>query len=169
MTVSVYGGIGLIELGPSGDVEYFFRCVKYFVETAKKTTLPLITDRLYKRYVVVEDFEEIRENIIIIENVFKITETSLNDFEGYILGDKGRRLNASKPTLYLLFSDYFSAFKYCMKTAESTKKNFGTYVPLIIGRDIVAPKFAVGKKDPKDEKIRERYDTLEGNPLWWGA
>ncbi|MBE7618483.1 hypothetical protein GL297_02340 [Komagataeibacter sp. FXV2] len=169
MTVSVYGGIGLMELGPSGDVEYFFRCVKYFVETSKKTALPLITDRLYKRYVVIEDFAKLRENLAVVEIIFKITETSLNDFEGYIAGEKGRRLNTREKTLYFLFSDYFSSFEYCMKTAETTKKNFGTYVPLIIGRDIVAPKFAVGKNDPKGEKIRERYDTLEGNPLWWGA
>ncbi|OUI89868.1 hypothetical protein HK17_15300 [Acetobacter indonesiensis] len=84
-------------------------------------------------------------------------------------GEKGRRLNPTKPTLALLFADYFSAFEDCMKTAESTKENFVTYIPLIVGRDIVAPKFAVGKNDPKNEKIRERYDALEGNPLWWGA
>ncbi|GFE98084.1 hypothetical protein [Gluconobacter sp. Gdi] len=169
MTVSVYGGIMMLELGPSGDVEYFFRCINYFVETPKKILLPLITDRLYKRYVVVEDFAELRENFVFIESIFKNTEVLSCDFEEYIVGEKDRRLNPKEPTLDLLFKTYFSSFKDCMKTAESTKENFGTYVPLIIGRDIVAPKFAVGKNDSKGEKIRERYDALEGNPLWWGA
>jgi hypothetical protein len=85
MTVSVYGGSLLTELGSSGDVEYFFRCVNYFVEFQKQIPLPLVTDRLYKRYVAIENFEELRKNISIIKSIFEETYVSLEDFEGYNL------------------------------------------------------------------------------------
>jgi hypothetical protein len=38
MTVSVYGGSLLTELGSSEEVEYFFRFVNHFIESQKKNT-----------------------------------------------------------------------------------------------------------------------------------
>jgi hypothetical protein len=56
-----------------------------------------------------------------------------------------------------------------MNSAESFHRKYTSYTPLLIGRDIIAPLFAMGTDDARDKKMRQRYDTLEGNPLWWGA
>lgn len=85
MTVSVYGGSLLTELGSSEEVEYFFRCVNHFVEYQKKIQLPLVTDRLYRRYVSVENFDEFRNNLSIIRNIFNEITISEVDLYGFNL------------------------------------------------------------------------------------
>lgn len=69
----------------------------------------------------------------------------------------------------LLFSLYFLSFDRCMNSAESFHRKYSSYTSLLIGRDIIAPLFVMGLNDARDQKIRQRYDTLEGNPLWLGA
>ncbi|MFT8731441.1 MAG: hypothetical protein ABF752_06160 [Acetobacter fabarum] len=169
MTVSVYGGSLLTELGSSEEVEYFFRCVNHFVEYQKKIQLPLVTDRLYRRYVSVENFDELRNNLSIIRNIFNEITISEVDLYGFNLKEFDINLNKSGNKLIYIFYSYFSSFERCMDTAERVHKKYTSYTPLLIGRDIIAPLFAMGIHDARDKKIRERYDTLEGNPLWWGA
>jgi len=60
--IGVMGGNSIYELGPLKDIVLFFDCIEYFVvKHHSEQDWSLLTDRLYRRYLRLEELETTRK------------------------------------------------------------------------------------------------------------
>jgi hypothetical protein len=161
------GGSSLCELGPASDVVLFFDCLKTYAEQDHpEKDWSLLTDRLYRRYLRVEELYMASALMEQAQQIFaKHDAASSVNWEAKE-GHAGKSwLNPNQSTLADVFSKYFENFAHCVESAQINYETFKSYPGYSYEpvRVVIAdlPGFARDKNKPLAE-----YDALEGKPFW---
>jgi hypothetical protein len=165
--VGFNGGGTLVEVGDVSAMEVFFEVVRAHVATSSDTELATIVDRLYRRYVRLEDVALTRLAVAMIRTAFASLPLTVLD---------GRLSRAERTSGGILdgendlasaFSRYFYAIEQCIDSAEVNLRHFKArpeisyeYEPVLIIRSEV-PAFFI------DKRIKlSAYDELKEEPFW---
>jgi hypothetical protein len=157
--IGLLGGATVYELGTINDVQTFFDCVdKYVMRQTDDVRWNLITDKLYQRYLMLEDLPRSSDLMAEIKRQFEQISTIDAGLKNQLDGKS--RLDLSRETLAEVFGKFFEVFLCCKEEVEVFSKRFGTYQPLrIVIGDM--PQLV-------NEKVRklDQYDNLTGEPFW---
>lgn len=155
-----HGGGSMYELGSVSDMVLFFECINFYA--AKKhpeTDWSLLTDRLYRRYLRLEELEEAVKLMNKVKEIFSTLPNSAIDWpEDFDLTKT--RLDKNLPTLLDIFSAYFRNFFRSVESAQLNYEAFQSYKPVRSGTTDT-PYYIDDKNRPLEE-----YDQLEGKPFW---
>ena len=158
--VGFYGGTSFREIGPAADMRIFFNCVRLAatrLSTAKDDGL--LTDRLYRRYLRLDELDPATTLVAQIQEIFADTQVNAVDWIN-LDWNKLSKLDLSLPNLGEIFDRYLIGAKDLISNARGFEKRFHIYKPVItIITD--TPRFYVEKRRPLAE-----YDALEGDPMW---
>ena len=162
------GGSSICELGPSSDVELFFECLKTYAEREHpEQDWSLLTDRLYRRYLRLEELDQALKLMEQAQQVFaRHPAASAVEWGGLLAGDAERSwLNPNQATLADVFGKYFEHFVHCVESARLNYETFRSYPGYSYEpvRTVMSdlPGFARDKNKPLAE-----YDALKGKPFW---
>jgi hypothetical protein len=159
--VGFCGGSSIRELGPVSDVTLFFDCVTAFAVPSTDENWLLVTDRLYRRYVRLDDLDETSRLMRKVREAFSDVSKAAVDWSGLdVLPSLSTRLDVTKATLDLVFSNYFEQFEYCASSAKLFYESWKIYQPVKVAISDM-PAFMTEKKRPL-----EAYDHLDGLPYW---
>lgn len=159
--VGFYGGSLIIELGPIADMQAFFYAI-----TIAALQLPtnedsrLLTDRLYRRYLRVDELGPAIDLLNRIQKIMHEIPTNSVDWSDFKWEKPYSLLGKTKNTLGELLEKYLKSTQKIIKNAQSFQKKFNIYEPVItIITD--TPRFYIESARPLAE-----YDALEGDPMW---
>jgi hypothetical protein len=162
------GGSSIRELGPVPDVILFFDCVRTYAEQAHpEQDWTLLTDRLYRRYLRLEELDGASALMTQARAIFnRHSPASAVDWDAKAAGDLEKSwLNPNEATLAGMFERYFKHFEYCVEAARLGFEAFKSYPGYIYQpvRVVISdlPGFARDKNKPLAE-----FDALEGKPFW---
>lgn len=159
MNIGIYGGGTIFEVGTISDVALFFDCVQAFsVREADGLRWDLITDRLYRRYVRLEDIAETSALMRRIQE--DLGRLPLSEVEWQRDGKVLSWIDMTSSNLAVAFSKYFEAFEHCAESARLFLEGFGDYQAIRIMRSDTIW-FISEKRRPLAE-----YDALDGVPFW---
>jgi len=159
--VGLFGGPSVAELGPAADVQLFFDCVAAFVVPASPDrNWPLVTDRLYRRYVRREDLEPTQALMNEVKERFGGIASSSVDWTEIAAPNAVTRLDPARPTLAAVFATYFERFAHCRESADIYFRTWQQYRPVKIAITDL-PDASTENRRPLGE-----YDSLEGKPFW---
>ena len=160
--VGFCGGSSLRELGPASDAVQFFECVHmYAAKRHVDQDWRLITDRLYRRYLRLEELDVASELMTEIRNIFLALPSSEVSLIGSApLPPSGITHGTDKLTLHDVFKNYFDEFNYCVESSKIFYQSWKIYKPVKIAISDM-PDFILDKKRPL-----EAYDSLEAPPFW---
>ncbi|MDL2400991.1 hypothetical protein [Rhizobium mayense] len=153
----------MYELGPVSDVVLFFDCMKSHVEQVHpECDWSLLTDRLYRRYIALEDLDPA---IVLMERARQIftfvRAASGVEWDSSLVGNREKSwLNPDQSTLADVFSEYFECFAKASASAKSFEHDFHIYKPV---KTIISD-LAGFLRD--DHKSLDEYDALDGKPFW---
>ena len=157
------GGHSIYELGLDSDLVLFFDCLRAYGEQAHpEQGWSLLTDRLYRRYL---RLEELDKALTLMEKAHQIfaqhpSSSAVQWNESVSENSEESWLNKNQPTLADVFSKYFENFAGACASAKSFFEEFGIYQPVrVVISDL--PGFMRDKSKPLSE-----YDALEGKPFW---
>ncbi len=162
------GGSSIRELGPAPDVVLFFNCLRTYAEQDHpEADWSLLTDRLYRRYLRLEELDNASVLMERVRSIFsEKSAASSIEWDSTILANTEKSwLNPNQATLAEVFSKYFRSFSYCVESAkinyDALKSEPGySYEPVrIVISDLQG--FARDQNKPLAE-----YDALEGDPFW---
>lgn len=157
--IGFLGGSSLCELGPISDVDLFFDCIREFViPKFPERKWEIITDRLYKRYIRIDELSAAAMMIDDAHEVFSSVSRSMVDWG--CISSVSSRLNIDKETLAEIFEKYFENFSHCKESAEIFFETWKSYQPV----RIVVADMPVFMKEKK--RALEDYDIFEGIPFW---
>jgi hypothetical protein len=161
--IGFHGGHTICELGPAPDVVLFFNCLERYAEQAHPAQdWSLLTDRLYRRYLRMEELEPALALMAQAHDIFaqKPALSSVEWDEAMLANSEKSWLTVGQPTLADVFGKFFEKFLDACSSAKSFFENFNIYQPVrVVISDL--PGFARDKKKPLAE-----YDALEGEPFW---
>lgn len=162
--IGLDGGHTVYELGPVSDVVLFFRCLSVFAEASQpEKDWGLLTDRLYKRYLRIEELDQAASLMGSVKIVFASLPISSVGWDIDLLQDCTKTwLDINNETLADVFSKYFDIFIKAKNSATSFLDNFGVYQPVkIVPSDM--PLFMIEK-----ERSLADYDNLKRDdlPFW---
>lgn len=165
-SIALGGGSSLSELGPREDVEFFFHCLnRLAARTQPADKFELLTDRLYRRFLRLEELQPAAELMQQVRVEFDRISTSSVDWRDAPVDPSTSRLALAKPTLAGVFSKYFELFDHCVKSAQLNFEEFRGYpgyrfepVRIVIADQ---PWLLVDKK-----RALEDYEALQGLPFW---
>lgn len=157
-TVGFHGGCDLIELGTICDVKSFFYCVNEFVDVEKSSRFKVITNRLYKHYIALEQLDLALSVMDEIKIFFSEINPSKIDWEQLI--EQETRLDITRSNLAEVYGNYFEKFIRVVEVAKLFNKEFELYKAVkIVITD--APEYSSFTRLSLD-----KYDALIGEPLW---
>lgn len=166
--IGIASASSFYQLGSVTDVCFFFDLIKHFVVNEyPDQDWSLLTDRLYKRYLRVEELDEVSALMAQVKQVFAALPRDSVDFDGCEESktNKNNQLDSTKATLADIFEDFFEVFS---KACESIKYYYEncpdeTWYYSRPLRFIVTdlPLFVRELSRPLAE-----YDALEGEPFW---
>lgn len=166
--IGFFGGGLLHELGPASDVVLFFNCLNQYVEQDHpQQDWSLLTDRLYRRYLRLEELESASALMAQVREIFEqLPAASSIQWDEQILADSSKSwLNSDQLTLADVFRKYFEGFAQCVESAHLNYETFKSYPGYAYEavRTVISdtPGFMRDKKKPLAE-----YDALEGKPFW---
>jgi hypothetical protein len=159
--VGFCGGSAVRELGPASDMRVFFRCVGLAV-----SRLPsggdggLLTDRLYRRYLRLEELNPATAFIAKVRAVLDDISTKSVDWKAMGWDLSSTRLNLEEPNVSHVVHRYLNGAHDLIGNAASFEKRFQIYRPVMT---IISdtPRFMIDSDRPLTE-----YDTLDGEPIW---
>lgn len=162
VNIGFCGGSSVCEIGSISDVKLFFESIEFFVaQKDRNKRWSLLLDRLYRRYLRIEELDEAGTLMNEVKDKFSILSSSEVDWKMNLIGDRRRTLlDPTQPHLADVFSAYFHHFEHCVESAKLFAKSWGIYQPVKIVRTELAW-FMVEKSRPLEE-----YDSLEGEPFW---
>ncbi|MDS7931555.1 hypothetical protein RMB13_19115 [Acinetobacter sp. V102_4] len=138
-TIGFHGGCLMSGLGNVEEMKEFFEILHDISNGLdNKMDLPLVFDRLYKRYVRYEDIDKTKQ---IMDSLRKL-------------------LTQDDNTTYVKFLEYFDSFDSCLEDSIYFYKKFEEYQPLKI-TVVDIPWYVLETHRPLEE-----YDQLEGEPFW---
>ena len=162
------GGSSIYELGPAPDVSLFFDCLRTYAELGHpELDWRLLTDRLYRRYLRLDELERASSLMEQARQIFaQIPAESGVEWPSSMFGDPEKSsLDPSQPTLADVFDKYFDGFARCVESARLNYEAFKsypgyTYEPV---RTVISD--LAGFMRDKNKPLAE-YDALEGEPFW---
>lgn len=160
-TVGIFGGGLLCELGPVSDAQAFFWCLNtYVVKKDSTTEYSLLTDRLYRRYLNLQDIDHARKLMTRVEEFFTKIPGKLVDWPSSGIDRAATCIEVDGLNLSVIFSKYFTCFEDCARADRGFFEDWRKSLPLrFIISDLAG--FAEGKERPLDH-----YDMLTGDPFW---
>lgn len=164
--IGFIGGSSLCELGPTSDVIMFFDCLRRYVQQRNPSRdISLLTDRLYRRYLRLDELDLAESTMKFSQEEFANTFSSVVNWRIYIAQNPGTRLDYLQPTLAGVFSRYFDLFYHCVESAKLSYEAFKdypgySYEPV---KTVVSdmPDFMLESK----RKLSD-YDALMDEPFW---
>jgi len=152
------------ELGPVKDMVLFFDCIDYFVvKHHPEQDWSLLTDRLYRRYLRLEELEAAKKLMEKVKEIFSKLASDEVDWRWDMQGDvKQTWLDARQPTLDIIFSKYFEKFNEAVDSVIHFNKEYGEYFPPRIS--ITNLFISIMERD----RPLEQYDALAATdePFW---
>lgn len=160
--IGIDGGHSVYETGTTSDVVLFFECLDYFVvQDNPGQDWTLLTDRLYRRYLRLEDLNPAAILLKEVEGIFNKTSSSEVAWKQDLIGDRGKTwLDPSRANLADVFLGFFDNFKKAKESSLSFFEAFKIYQPVKI-----VPTDLAGIATEKVRSLQE-YDALEGDPFW---
>ncbi|MGN5479978.1 hypothetical protein ACTMU2_33565 [Cupriavidus basilensis] len=141
----------------------FFECLRIYAEQEHPDQdWSLLTDRLYRRYLRLEELDKASSLMEKARQIFaQQPAASAVEWNAKMLGSAEKSwLNPNQPTLADVFAKYFESFTTARGSAESFLQAFNIYQPVrVVISDL--PGFARDKNKPLAE-----YDALDGKPSW---
>jgi hypothetical protein len=158
-TIGYLGGSLLVKLGSAEYVQSFFECVEEldFDEPVRSK----IGDRLYRKYLKLDDLECACEAMGLVKNVFERTKLSevLNSSYVSELKAEGR----GDEILYSIYANFFSGFEDVVESSRYFYEDWGQYKRVFIGR-VDVPHYDMYKRIP-DSVLEQVSDK----PVWLRA
>ena len=165
-----FRGGGLVyELGTDSDMRLFFDCISYYVlPKYPDKNWSLITDRLYRRYLRLEELDDAVALMKLVEKEFKQLDREAFDWSKILSGQVKSDLDRAKSTLFEIFGKYFEAFYKCIESAivnyECFKSNSNyEYEPVMVTISTI-PYCVSYSQIPLSV-----FDNLQPDekPIWW--
>ena len=152
----------MCELGPVSDVVLFFECLDVYVAQAHpEKDWSLLIDRLYRRYLRLEELDIASELMNEAKNIFSTLPSSAIKWQKNMEGDTTKtRLDPNATTLAEVFAKYFENFTHCVESAKLFFGSWKIYQPVRTGTTDI-PYFIVDKNRPLED-----YEAIEGTPFW---
>jgi hypothetical protein len=160
-SVGFCGGSAVRELGPASDMQVFFGCLRLAIpHLAASDDTGLLTDRLYRRYLRLEELEPATALLTRVRKILRDLPAKSIDWESMGWVSALTRLSPSDQTVDLVVHRYLKGAQDLIENARSYEKRFLEYRPaMTIISDL--PRFAIDDRRPLAE-----YDALEGEPIW---
>jgi hypothetical protein len=125
------GGSLICVIGYRSDMIFFFECINYeVVRKYPNENFDIILDRLYKRYLKLEELDEAAAKMKIIEEVFKTVDSKLYDWTNIQKDGAKTDLNFRQDTLFDIFRGYFKGFYKCVSSAKYFFNAGESYTPV---------------------------------------
>jgi hypothetical protein len=113
------GGARIYGLGYLSDMILFFECIKYdALPKCPEDDYSVITDRLYKRYLRLEELDEAVAKMKLVEEVFKKLPRDTVDWTNAEKEGAKTDLDFRQDTLFDIFREYFKGFYECVDSAR---------------------------------------------------
>ena len=158
--VGFCGGSEVRELGPASDMQTFFGCVELAVHRLPSGDAGLLTDRLYRRYLRLEELEPVKIYLEKIRGVLSNIPAGDIDWASKGWNPIGSKLDLSENTADLVLRRYFKSIHTVIENSLSYERRFNEYQPVMtIISDM--PRFVIDETRPLAE-----YDALVGEPMW---
>ena len=163
------GGARIVELGTDSDMRLFFDCILYYVPPKyPDQNWSLITDRLYRRYLKLEELDTAVALMKLVEKEFKQLDREAFDWSKILSGQVKSDLDRAKSTLFEIFVKYFEAFYECIECAIRNYEWFKSdpdykYQPVMVAYTTI-PDLITYKLIPLSV-----FDNLQPDekPIWW--
>ena len=154
--VAFTGGARVNQVGPVQDVVFFFDCIRRFAgEALGPHGRDLLLDRLYRRYLRLEELEPALAAIKLVEERFRAVPME------FIELPSPTRVDTGHANLAEALEDTCRRLKECVGSADYGARNTTwAYEPVKIVRSDFASIARESKRPP------EEYDTLDGPPFW---
>ena len=160
------GGGSLCELGSAIDVQLFFDCLgTYVARKHPEQDWSLLTDRLYQRYLRLEDLDSASALMAQVKQIFEVLPNSAIDWHGMVVDTSKTRLDPSKETLADIFGKFFEHFAHCVESAKISYEGFKSYP----GYQYQPVRVAITDEPwamAEEQRSLGEYDALEGKPFW---
>ena len=164
LKIGFLGGGIMGDLGTDSDMQLFFECISYYV-TSKypDQNWSIITDRLYRRYLKLEELDDAESLMKIVEKEFKQLNREAVDWSNVESGEAQSDLDRSKPTLFEIFFNYFELFYQCIEFALFQYNDSKFYRPIMVGITTI-PDYSNYEEIPLSV-----FDNLKSDdkPIWW--
>ncbi len=155
------GGSVLWELGFPSDVLAFFECIKRYAITCNcSQDYELLTDRLFRRFLRLEELETATKVMIHVHKQFADIPSADVNWSSVGVDVESTELDVSQATLADVFARFFAGFSNCVESAKSFFQDWNTYQPVRIVI-VDQPWFMVDKY-----RALEEYESLVGQPFW---
>lgn len=166
-TVGFEGGGSIRELGSASDVALFFDCIRAFPAfDSPEENWDLLTDRLYKRYLRLEELDAASSLMVKAKEVFNKTQSTAVKWNPQMIGNpESTRLNPNQPTLGEVFSKYFEHFSHCVESAKLSYEGFKSY-PGYVYEPVKTVITDLSIYANETKRPLQDYDDLEGQPFW---
>ena len=166
--VGFTGGVSMIEVGPVNDMLLFFECLRLIcVHRQPERDWSLLTDRLFKRYLRLEEADEAKTLMLLAQELFTKTSSQSFNWSQLSVALSESELDFSQKTMADIFSPYFRGFFKSCERAKSTHEYFKShqdykYRPIKVATTDI-PYFIDEKLKPLSE-----YDALTDDdlPFW---
>ena len=160
-SLAFHGGNTINELGPIADVLCFFACVERFAaDVLGENGCRLVLDRLYKRYLRLEELEPAVSAMAAIQSCFATIPASQIEWVAYNISAEETRHNLNGATLADVMDEHFTRFNDCVESAFGCLQRLSFFRPVKIIRSDFA------SIDREDKRPLEEYDALDGPPFW---
>ncbi|WP_239375358.1 hypothetical protein [Snodgrassella gandavensis] len=163
------GGSSVFTLGTDSDMELFFDCISYYLQPKyPEENWSILTDRLYRRYLKLEELDTAEFLIKLVEKEFKQLDQEAIDWSPILSGKAKSDLDKTKSTLYDIFERYFYAFHYCVESAKINYEDFKSdpdyeYEPVMVAITILPYSISY------EQIPLSVFDNLgaDEKPIWW--
>jgi hypothetical protein len=167
-TIGLAGGGLLSELGSKTDIHLFFVCLNtYVVAKHSEQDWSLLSDRLYKRYLRLNELDAALVLMEEVRKIFAALPSNAIDWQDYeaTKATTNNRLDTSKGTLADVFEKFFEKFMRCCEAAKISYEMFKSYA----GYEYEPVRFIVTDipwSTAESMRSLEEYDALDGEPFW---
>jgi len=153
--IGISGGNSTYERGTTSDMELFFECINYFVvRNYAEVNWNLLTDRLYRRYLRLEELEPASELMDKVKEIFSATS---------MIGDRDKTwLDPTQKNLGLVFVNFFAAFD---KAKESALYFYGAYKEYLPVKIIITD-FLFFIRENKRPLVQYDELSMTDEPFW---
>ena len=163
------GGGSIFNLGTDSDMQLFFDCISYYVlPKYPDQNWSIITDRLYRRYLKLEELDAAVALMKLVEKEFKQLDREAFDWSKILSGQVKSDLDRAKSTLFEIFGKYFETFYECIECAIRNYEWFKSdpdykYQPVMVAITTI-PYCVSYSQIPLSV-----FDNLQPDekPIWW--
>lgn len=149
-------------LGPTPDVVTFFNCFRIYVEQPHpEKNWSLITDRLYRRYLLPDDLVE--ASILMEDGRRIMAGVPSASVDWKALGWRAEETELeeiTRPTLADVFNRYYRCFDESCQWVRLNLKEHNWIIPIRVGTTDIP--YCI---DEENRQLAE-YDQLTGLPFW---